>query len=254
MDNTEQSRIANRLTQLYPESKSNFFAYWPSLISRLRPYSFFIRQLVRISILKDFKRSYIGLFWLFIVPVLSVISWIMLNGAGIIDPGDSTIPYPAYVLLSTSIWGFFVGIYQSTSNILVGRGNMIVMTCFPHEVLVMEKIWVHFIRFTIPFLINIVALFLFGVPFTWLALLFPLTLLPLLLLGVGIGLIISLFRVVAVDLARLFDHGMGFLMFLTPVIYTPEIKISWLSKIVAYNPLAYLIGFSPRYFNTRNTF
>lgn len=194
--------------------------------------------------LKDFKRSYIGLLWLFILPILSVISWIMLNGAGIIDPGDSTIPYPAYVLLSTSIWGFFVGIYQSTSNVLRNRGNMITMAHFPHEVLIMEKIWVHLIRFTIPFLINLLVLLLFGIQFTWVALLFPLTLLPLLVLGVGMGLIISLFRVVAVDIAQMFDRGIGFLMFLTPVIYTDEIKIAWLSKVVAYNPLTYLVGFS----------
>lgn len=121
---------------------------------------------------------------------------------------------------------------------------MITMVCFPHEVLVMEKIWVHILRFTIPFVINLVVLLLFGIQFTWVALLFPFTLLPLLALGIGLGLIISLFRVVAVDIAQLFDRGIGFLMFLTPVIYTDEIKIEWLSKIVTYNPLTYLVGFS----------
>lgn len=168
----------------------------------------------------------------------------MLNGAGIIEPGNTAIPYPAYVLLSTSIWGFFVGIYQSTSNVLRNRGNMITMACFPHEVLVLEKIWVHLIRFSIPFAINLVVLLLFGVHFTWVAILFPLTLIPLLVLGVGIGLIISLFRIVAVDIAQLFDRGIGFLMFLTPIIYTDEVKIKWLSKIITYNPLTYLVGFS----------
>lgn len=168
----------------------------------------------------------------------------MLNGAGIIEPGNTAIPYPAYVLLSTSIWGFFVGIYQSTSNVLRNRGNMITMACFPHEVLVLEKIWVHLIRFSIPFAINLVVLLLFGVDFTWVAILFPLTLIPLLVLGVGIGLIISLFRIVAVDIAQLFDRGIGFLMFLTPIIYTDEVKIKWLSKIINYNPLTYLVGFS----------
>lgn len=244
MNHPNQSDIPNGLSKIYPEPRLGFIGQCRTVFKNLQDYSFFISQLVRISILKDYKRSYVGLLWLFITPIISVISWIMLNGAGIIEPGDSSIPYPAYVLLSTSIWGFFVGIYQSTSGILRNRGNMIIMASFPHEVLVLEKIWVHLIRFTIPFFINLVVLLLFGIQFTWVALLFPLTLIPLLVLGVGIGLLISLFRVVAVDIAQLFDRGMGFLMFLTPIIYTDEIKIKWLSTIVAYNPLTYLIGFS----------
>jgi len=238
------SEIPPELKKIHPQPKPSFAEQIRTTFKDLQSYSFFTQQLVRISMLKDFKRSNIGLLWLFILPILSVISWVMLNGAGIIDPGDSAIPYPAYVLLSTSIWGFFVGIYQSTSNVLRNRGNMITMAHFPHEVLVMEKIWVHLIRFTIPFFINLVVLLLFGIKFTWVALLFPLTLLPLLILGVGMGLIISLFRIVAVDIAQVFDRGIGFLMFLTPVIYTDEIKIAWLSKVVAYNPLTYLVGFS----------
>lgn len=214
------------------------------IFGNIRTYSFFIRQLVRINILKDFKRSYVGLLWLFVLPVLSVIIWILLNGAGIIEPGDTNIPYPAFVLLSTSIWGFFAEIYRSTSMIFSERGNMLVMACFPHEVLVVERLLVHLIRFSIPFVVNLVVLLLFGVRFTWLSLAFPLTLLPLLILGVAIGLIVSLLRVVAVDLAKLFDHGINFLMFLTPVVYAPRVKISWLSEAIRFNPLTYLIGFS----------
>ncbi len=73
---------------------------------------------------------------------------------------------------------------------------------------------------------------------------FPLTLIPLLLLGLSIGLIISLFRVVAADLGVLADESMRLLMFLTPIVYAPGIQLGWLSEIVKINPLTYLVSFS----------
>ncbi|MEM1319720.1 MAG: ABC transporter permease [Bacteroidota bacterium] len=217
---------------------------WRSLRANIYAYRFFIRQLIRISILADFRRSFIGILWLFIMPILSVIVWILLNGAGIIEPGEVGIPYPAYVLLSTSIWGFFFEMYKSASTVITGHGKMMIMTKFPHEVLIIQRIIVHLIRFVIPFAVNIVVLLFFGVRFTWLSLLFPITLLPLLLLGVAIGLVVALLRVVAVDISNLIDEGMRFLMFLTPIIYTPKIELGWLSDIIYLNPLTYLIGFS----------
>ncbi|MCP3933436.1 MAG: ABC transporter permease, partial [Bacteroidetes bacterium] len=199
---------------------------------------------VRINLLKEFKRSNIGLLWLFILPVLSAIIWILLNGAGIIEPGSTGIPYPAYVLLSTSIWGFFAGIYKSTSNIYLTGGNIKIMTRFPFELLLAERLLVHLIRFIIPLSINIAVLLFFGIRFTWSALLFPLTLMPLLLLGLAIGLVVSIMRVLAIDISILVDYCIGFLMFLTPVVYAPDIKVSLLAKATRFNPLTYMIGFS----------
>lgn len=217
---------------------------WRKMIRSVRDYRFFIRQLIRINILTEFKRSFLGLTWLVLVPLLSVIIWILLNGAGIIDPGEMSIPYPAYVLLSTSIWGFFAEIYRSTSNIMTSSGRMLLMTPFPQEVLIVEKVLVHFIRFSIPFILNLIVLLYFGVRFSWIALWFPLTLIPLLLAGVGLGIIVAMLRIVAVDVSNLIDEGVRLLMFLTPIVYAPKLKLGWLSEIIELNPMTYLIGFS----------
>lgn len=253
MDKFEHANDPVSLPKLYPSPEGSFINQWRVIIKNIRAYAFFIHQLVRINFIGEFKRSFFGLLWLFILPLIAVVVWVLLHGAGVVEPGATNIPYPAFVLLSTSIWGFFADMAKSSSRILNERSNMIIMTRFPHEVLVAERIVVHLIRFIIPFLINIGVLLLFGVRFTWLSLLFPLTLLPLLMLGLAIGLIVSLLRVVAFDLANLFDQGIHFLMFLTPVVYAPQISISWLSKVVQYNPLTYLIGFS-RDILTQGTF
>lgn len=240
----ESSRKQMNLEELYPEGRSSFLADWKSIFGRLSEYRFFLKQLIKIDLHTEYKRSFIGLSWLLILPILAVLIWILLNSAGIVSPGDTGIPYPAYVLLSTSIWGFFSEIYRTTSRTLIENGKMMVITNFPIEVLVLQKVIVHLIRFSIPFLLNIIVLLYFGVSFSIAALLFPLSLIPLLLLGLSLGLVIAPLRVVAVDFSHLFDEFIRLLMFLTPIVYAPKIDISWLQSITHWNPLTYLIGFS----------
>jgi lipopolysaccharide transport system permease protein len=213
--------------------------------NNLYQYRYLSRQLVRSNLVGGYKKSFIGLGWMLILPLITVFTWILLNGAGVVEPGKTSIAYPAFILLSTSIWGFFMEIYRTSSNVLTDRGRVVVMNAFPYEVLLMEKIIVHLINFSIPLVLNIVVLLIFGVRFHWWTfILFPVSLLPLFLLGLGIGMIVAILRVIAVDICTLVDEGMKVLMFLTPVVYAPKIEGGWLATLNEYNPLAYLISFS----------
>lgn len=220
----------------------NVFQGWRHVARNLNQYRYFILQLLRIYLLAPFKKSLIGALWLFIFPLLTVIIWIFLHGAGIVQPGDTGIPYPVFVLLGTTIWSLFINIYKSSSQIIVDSSSILVMNKFPYETLIVGRLLENMITFSIPLVINIVVLLFFGIKFTWLSLLFPLTLIPILLFGLTIGLFVALLRVVAVDLCNVVDEGMKVLMYLTPIVYAPKIKIGWLTHIIDYNPLTYLVG------------
>lgn len=220
----------------------NVFQGWSHVAKNLKQYRYFILQLLRIYLLAPFKKSLIGALWLFIFPLLTVIIWIFLHGAGIVDPGETGVPYPVFVLLGTTIWSLFINIYKSTSQIIVDSGSLLVMNKFPYETLIVGRLLENIITFSIPLVINIVVLLLFGIKFTWLSLLFPVTLIPILLFGLTIGLFVALLRVVAVDLCNVVDEGMKVLMYLTPIVYAPKIEIGWLTHIIDFNPLTYLVG------------
>jgi len=232
------------LVPLHTDQYKGIFGRIQRYSVNLRQYYFLYLQLIKVDMTTSYKRSFLGLTWLVLTPIFSVIVWVLLNGAGIFDPGDTGIPYPAYVLLSTSVWTFFQGSYQVTSNILINSGRFMVTARFPHIVLVIEQMTVHCINFIIPFLINLVVLLFYGVKFNAIALLFPVTLIPLLLCGTGLGLVVGLFRVVAIDFSKLADQAIFFLMFLTPIVYSSKLNMGWFSDIVKMNPMTYLVGFS----------
>lgn len=244
---------AESLEELYPDLPGHAVAYFGQLRRNLLRHRYLIGRLVGLNLKKEFRRSFLGMSWLIITPLIAVITWLLLKGAGVIEPGITGIPYPAYVLLSTSIWGFFADAYRTCGNMIGVHGQLFTVGAIPAEVILTERILIHLIRFLVPFLLSLVVLLLFGVRLSWWGLLFPLALVPLLLAGAGAGILAALLRAISVDFSQLADEGIRVLLFLTPVVYSPKITLGWLSDIVALNPLTYLVSF-PRNLLTEGTF
>jgi lipopolysaccharide transport system permease protein len=201
-----------------------------------------IWQLFKRDFLAVYKKSFLGMGWLFISPIIGIISWVLMNATGILNPGDTGIPYPAYVLLSTSIWGLFMGFYGAAAGTLGAGGGFIMQVKYPHEALLIKQIAQHVASFLIGFLMNIAVLVFFGVIPSWKIIFFPLAILPLFFLGAGIGLIIAVISIVAVEIQRMVDTAFGFLIFLTPVIYAPNLTNPFIQTVTRWNPLTYLIS------------
>ncbi len=228
--------MINSLASLHSPSSEGIF-------KDLKSHWLLVQQLVRVEIRGELRRSLLGLGWLILAPLAAVLVWVLLNQSGVLNPGDTDIPYPAYVLLSTSVWGFFSEMYRAASRIQEKYGRLLLMTPFPVVTLLAQVIIVHVFRFALPLILNVVVLLIFDVQFSLAALLFPVAIIPLLLLGAGIGLLVSPLRIIIADLSRIADEGIRLLMYITPVLYSPKIEISFLSEILKRNPMTYLVGF-----------
>jgi lipopolysaccharide transport system permease protein len=234
----------NKQTEYIPNQRNNLniIQTWKTVIFNIIHHWDLVKELVRVDLLGQFKKSFIGASWLIIFPLLNVVIWLLLNMAGVFNPGDTGIPYPAYVLLSTSIWTFFFGFYDTISRSLTQGGQVFIQTKFPHEVIFVQKIIVHLINFSIPFILILIVLMLFGIQFYWTSLLFPLVILPIIFLGASIGLVFSLFDIVAMDINSLFNKVMSMLIYITPIVYSDKVDSSVLQSIINYNPLTYILG------------
>jgi len=209
---------------------------------RQESYRLLTKELIRVSVVAEFKKSFIGLSWMILSPLFVVISWVVLHSAGIIAPGDIDVPYPVYVLVGTSVWFFFVSVFNDISGIITSNSRLLLAADFPVIILLIKALVVQLIHFSITIVLNLLVILLFGVKLHWIGLLFPLSLIPLVFFAAGLGLITAMFRVVAIDLAKVIDHGIRFLMFLTPVVYSTHLPIEWLKSIIWLNPLTYYIS------------
>ena len=190
----------------------------------------------------SYKKSFLGMTWLFLTPIMGIISWVFMNATGVLAPGDVGIPYPAYVLLSTSIFGLFGGFFNAASGTLTAGIGFINQVNYPHDVMLIKQALVQLAGFIITFLINIVVLLIFGVIPSWMVVLLPVFILPIFFLGSAVGLFSTIIGTVATDLNKLIAFAIGLLLYLTPVIYSPKVQNPVLQTIIKWNPLTYLIG------------
>lgn len=120
-----------------------------------------IWQLFKRDFISGYKQSFLGIFWIFISPLAGILAWVFMNATGILNPGDVGVPYPAYVLLGSSLWGLFMSFYSSVSNSLSSGGSLILQVNFPHEALVAQQM----AQTIANFLINLVMISLLFVVF-----------------------------------------------------------------------------------------
>jgi lipopolysaccharide transport system permease protein len=200
-----------------------------------------IWQLFKRDFFAAYKKSFMGKAWLFIAPLMGIVSWTFLQLSGVLTPGDVGIPYPAYVLVGTSMWGLFMGIYYAASGTLNAGKDLILQVNFPHEAMLFKQVAQTLAGFVITFAMNLVVLLCFKVLPSWGVLLLPAVALPLFFLGAAMGLMIAMIGVVAMDVSRFVDMAMAFMMYLTPVIYAAETPPRLVQVIIRWNPLTYLV-------------
>lgn len=199
-------------------------------------------QLFRRDFLLQYKKSLLGMGWLFMTPILGILSWVFMNATGVLSPGDVGIPYPAYVLISTTVFGLFQSFYAGASGTLSAGVGFISQVNYPHDSLLVKQSLQQLASFGINFTITLIFLCFFKVYPSWMIILFPLLIIPIFFLGSAIGLVCAILNVVAPDIQRMVGLFMGLLLYITPVIYSPDINNSVLQTVIKWNPLTYLVG------------
>lgn len=219
-----------------------FIAAVQTFFSDIITYRSLIWEMSKMELKAQYKNSFIGVAWLFFMPLINVAIWLLLNNGGILNPGNTEVPFAVYVIIGSTCWIFFFALQDSLSKSIVHGSHQFLLSEFPRMVIMCQKATTHLVTMVLPVVLCFIVLFLFGIPLTAKALFFPITLIPLFLFGFALGLLLSLLEVVAVDLAKALNRLLSALLFLTPVAFTPGRPTGMLSVLVKYNPLSYLVS------------
>ena len=231
-----------KLTANSANSRVGFFRFWSDRFSSGARNRQLISQLVKLRLTQQYKRTFLGSVWIVFGPLLGIAIWLVLNYSGVYKPGETSIPYAGYLLLSMSIWIFFTNFYKLIATCVSESGRMLMEVPLNMEAKIMERIMVAIVNFIIPFTLNIILLLILGVDFSFQSLLFFPTLIPLILVGISFGVFVSLIEVVFNDIYIIASQGLTLLMYFTPVVYTNNVDSPFLQSAFKYNPLTYLLS------------
>jgi len=182
--------------------KKGYLSIFSEIFIEIKKNRWLTYQLFKRDFFAIYKQSFIGVFWAFIIPLVSVGTFIILNRSGVFNFGEIDVPYPIFAILGMSFWQLFATGLVTASNSLVKAGPMIIKINF---------------------------------------LLFPLLVIPIMLFTLGLGFILSLLNGVVRDIGNALAFLITFLMFLTPILYAKP-KMGILQTITKINPLYYLVS------------
>jgi len=210
------------------------------------------RDLLLLFVRRDFvsfyKQTILGPLWFFIQPIFTTIifTFIFGNLAGISTDG---LPQPLFYMAGITAWNYFAECLTKTSTVFKDNANIFGKVYFPRLIMPLSIVVSNLIRFAVQlllFIIMIVYYLIIGKHFgpNWFILLFPVIVLLMACLGLGLGMIISAMTTKYRDLAFLVTFGVQLLMYATTVIYPLSAAIekypvyAW---IIQYNPMTPLI-------------
>lgn len=194
-------------------------ACWREMVTELWQH----RELTWRLFLRDFsaryRQSFGGYLWAILPMVATAATFSWLNRTKVLPIAETSLPYPVFVLLGMTVWQLFAGGLTGATQSLIEAGSLIVKIAFPRETLVLAAFGQTLFEFALRLVLVAAAFALYGVaPAVGLVFL-PLLLIPLCLLTLGLGFLLSLINGVMRDVGQMLTLLLMFWMFLTPVVY-----------------------------------
>lgn len=207
------------------------------------------RDLLVLFVYRDFvamyKQTILGPFWFVAQPLLTALVFTVVFG-NIAKISTDGLPQIAFYLAGVTCWTYFSDILMKTSETFTANANIFGKVYFPRMIMPFSVVVSNLTKFAVQF-----AIFLAIVGAFWwsgrkvapnaAALLLPVVLVVMGILGLGLGMIVSSLTTKYRDLRFLLAFGIQLMMYATPVIYplsaTPE-HYRW---IIAANPVTPLV-------------
>ena len=200
---------------------------------------YLLMELTKKGIKLKYRRSYLGILWSLLEPILSTIVLTIVFGTLF---GNTDKTFPMYILAGRLIYSFFSSGTTACARSIRANSGMIKKVYVPKYLYPLSSVLFNFVIFLIS-LIVLVPLGLYcHVKPTWSWLLIILPLIILLLLTFGVGMILSTITVFFRDMEYIWGVFLMIVMYTCAIFYYPERLISSkYSALLEYNPLYCII-------------
>lgn len=203
------------------------------------------RRLATALAIRDTKAKYrgslLGLFWAIFPPIAAAIGLAAAKGAGVLNLGETPIPYPAYVVLSMSLWQLFATAVSRPIAGLQAARSVLTKVDFPREVIILSELHKLLITAVIQAILVAGVFVYFGIPVGPSAVLAIFPIAVLILLGIMVSVFLAPVALLYGDIGNAMPMALGALFFVTPVVYPPPPRGGTFSFVVQMNPVTPLI-------------
>lgn len=198
------------------------------------------RELLFFLVWRDLKVRYrqtaLGVLWVVLQPVLSMVVFSLLFG-GLLNVPSGGVPYPIFAYAALLPWNYFAASFNRSSASLVGSAHLITKVYFPRLVIPISGVLSGLVDFAVAFVVLIGMMVVYGIRPTPAIALLPAFLLLAMATALGFGLWLSALNVRFRDINYLIPYLVQVGMYLTPVIYGSSLIPERFRFLLALNPM-----------------
>lgn len=201
---------------------------------------------IKRDITVQFKQTIFGMGWYFISPLFSVVMYMVVFGRIANIPTDD-IPQPVFYLSGICLWEYFSACLTAVASTFQTNAGLYGKVYFPRLVTPVSVVCSKLFRFSLQLATFIIVYLIFvakGVHLcpNWYLLLFPVVIIILAGIAMGLGLIVTSLTTKYRDLTNVFGTLVSLWMYATPIVYPLSFVTNpTLHRIMMLNPLTALI-------------
>jgi lipopolysaccharide transport system permease protein len=203
------------------------------------------RELLYFLVWRDIKVRYkqtaLGITWIVIQPIVTMVIFSILFGR-LLNVPSGGVPYPLFVYSGLLPWSYFANSLSRSSTSVVDSAHLVTKVYFPRLVIPIAGILSGFVDFAISFLVLLCLMFYFKFYPTTNIFILPAFLLLAMCTALGFGLWLSALNVRFRDVNHLIPYIIQIWMYLTPVIYSVTLIPEQYRFLLALNPMTGVVG------------
>lgn len=205
-----------------------------SIKQRFKEHGFLFSELVKRDFKKKYKRTYLGMLWSILSPLLSLLVMRIVFTQFF---GRNMEHYTIYLFCGNIIFSFFNDATNSGMSSLMDNAGIFSKVNVPKYLFLFSKNISSLINFSLTFVVFIVFSAIDGVAFTptFLLLIYPI--LCLIVFNMGVGLILSALFVFFRDIQYLWGVFSMLLMYVSAIFYTTDGYTPLVQKLFYLNPV-----------------
>lgn len=201
---------------------------------QLSQYKFVIKELTSREIKRKYSRSYLGVIWSVLNPLLSMA---VMSAIFTTIFKRSIANFPMYYLTGSIFWQMFTGATNSAMTSLVDNKNLLIKVKLPMQIFPLSRIYTAVVNLGYSFLAYLIFLVIFKVKPSFTMICFIPTVIFLILFATGIGMFLSVAYVFFGDIKHLYSVLLTMWMYCSAIFYPVDNLSGPMLKIVQENPI-----------------
>jgi lipopolysaccharide transport system permease protein len=234
---SKASVVMPELEPAVPPAREKFGGTRSEWISELWHFRELLYFLAWRDVKVRYKQAAFGAAWAIIQPLFTMLIFTFFFGRMANIPTGG-IPYPLFFYTTLVAWTYFAGTLGQGGNSLVSNASLITKIYFPRILLPASSALSSLMDFGVGSSFLIVMLVYYRIKLTWTILLWPLAVLDMLIVTLGISMLLAALNVRYRDIKHVIPFMIQLGLWVSPVLYPASFISPRWRPLLALNPLS----------------